>query len=168
MMFGQFLKYLGLAGYPQSYASPTVLAQSAVPSSVTGTTTETTLATIAIPAAAMGTTGALRIHMQWTFSNNADTKTFYVRLGGTFLWLSTETTEATAVNSVLIRNRGSLSSQLGGWNISRNSGIGDSTASFVTSTINMGNAQNLTITGQLGTSTDTITLEGYTVELINP
>lgn len=141
-----------------------VVGQSAVPASVTGTLSETTLATIAIPAGAMGVNGSLRVTTKWSMPNNANTKTMFVRLGGTILGINVGVTTTTAYNAVtMIQNRGAGNSQIG----TNGGGIGNITGQ-PTATIDTTIAQNLTITGQLGVGTDTLTLEGYTVEILNP
>jgi hypothetical protein len=62
-----------------------------------------------------------------------------------------------------INNAGATNSQVA----SSGSTAGGGSAPL-TATIDMTQAQNLTITAQLGLSTDTITLVNYTVELLNP
>ena len=62
MNAGLFMKFLALCGYPQRFIFATgSRPQSAVPSSVTGTTALTTLATITIPANTVGRKGRLRL-----------------------------------------------------------------------------------------------------------
>ena len=64
-----------------------------------------------------------------------------------------------------IRNRSSASSQIGGpsniWG-----GLGLSTIANVTAAVNTGADVSLVITGQKAVAGDTLTLEGYTVELL--
>lgn len=158
---------IGYSGGGIGLKSAGVLAQSAVPASVTGTTTETTLATINIPAGAVGPNGSLSITTLWTMTNNADTKTTRIRLAGQG-YLAFAAASVMAQQSVtIIRNRNAYNSQIG-YNSASSTGLGSTGSSNTASTVDMSQAQSLTITGQLGTSTDTITLEGYTVELLNP
>jgi hypothetical protein len=170
MMFGQFLKYLGLAGYPQSYASPTVLAQSAVPSSVTGTATETVLGTVVIPANAVAINGRVRLRSYWSCTANADSKTLRIRIAGA-TGIGSGSITSTGVAYTLVDadfiNRGSGNIQY--IQLAYNNGASSAGgASGGQLAIDLTQAQSLTLTGQLGTTTDTITLLGYSVEVLNP
>jgi len=141
-----------------------ILAQSAIAASVTGTTAETALATITIPANVMGPNGALRIDMQWTVTLNADTKTAQVRLGGTSFVIHGLASVNSLQGQCVIRNRGVTNSQVGTGSMS----VATTGLPPPTGTIDTTQAQTLTITATLGTTTDTMTLEGYTVELLTP
>jgi len=143
-----------------------VLAQSAVPASVTGTTSETVFATIPIPAGAMGLSGALRVTTQWSMTNNANTKTGTIRLGGTTIGFFGNSASASLQHQVNTRARNSMANQVSGAGGSNS--FAGSTGTVVATTVDMSAAQNLTITGTLAVSTDTLTLESYTVELLNP
>lgn len=144
-----------------------VLKQSGVAAPVTGTTAETTLATIPLPAGIMGLNGVLRITMVWTVTNSANNKSLRVVLGGSLFSGVDLTTTASAQFQVHIRNRGVANSQIG---FISSSGFPFSTSggSPVTGTVDTAVAQNLLITGQLASGAETITLEAYTVELLNP
>lgn len=144
-----------------------IIAQSAVASSVTGTVNETTLATITIPAGAMGVNGVLRVSAQWSFTNNSDTKTINAYFGGVKFLGANQTTRASVHVLKCIRNRNSQSVQA----LESIAMLGPGTADASTTgsaAINTAVQQTITFTGQLGTSTDTITLEGYTIEVLNP
>jgi hypothetical protein len=142
-----------------------VLAQSGVASSVTGTTTETVLATIPIPAGAMTGTGSLRITCRAT-SNNTDTKTLNVRIGGVLVFTQ-NVNNATSENAIIVNAVGATNSQHA-TATTRSYAYGTTGSPITTSTVDMTQAQNLTITGTLVTTTDTLTLDHYLVELINP
>lgn len=145
-----------------------LLARSGTQASVTGTTAETALATIAIRAGIMGTNGQLRVTTLWSLTNNANAKTCRVRLGG----ISGTVFQGASIASAAswqglshIRNRNSASQQVSmsaGPSIS----FSTSTSAVVTATIDTAQAQDLVLSGQLGNSADTITLESYTVELL--
>ncbi|WP_354686684.1 hypothetical protein [Cupriavidus necator] len=145
-----------------------VLAQSAAPVSVTGTTTETTLATIAIPAGAMGPNGALRITTAWSAqASNANTKTVRHRIGSTQIGSSTGL--ANNLNTITAQqwsNRNSQTSQIARDVIAVP--FGANGGALLATAIDTTAAQTLTLTAQLGTASDTITLEAYTVEILNP
>ena len=138
-----------------------VLAQTAVAASITGTTAETVLATIVVPGNLMGLNGSLRVSPIWSGTNNANTKTGNVKFGGVSHASHALASALSAASQFTIRNRGSLASQ-----ITYNGGPGTiSTVANTTSAVNTAVDQTLLITGQLTVSTDTLTLEGYTVEL---
>lgn len=144
-----------------------VLAQSAVAASVTGTASETVLATIAIPAASVGVNGSLRITTLWSLTNNANAKTLTWKIGGTSIGASNVPSFASNRHQIEIRNRNALNSQItqggnsaGGW--------GPSATANLATAIDLSVTQNLTISGTLANTADTITLEAYTVEILNP
>lgn len=166
MTLGQFMKLLAQCGYPQRFQSPRVFAQSAVPVSVTGTTTETALATISIPGYASGKNGAVRVTTLWSTTNNANTKVGNLRLAGANFGIVTMSSVASAQATSMVRNRNSYSSQVGSAPANMWSGTNGSGA--WTGAIDMSRAQALTITGTLANPADTITLEAYTVEILNP
>ncbi|EPR09758.1 hypothetical protein M527_06420 [Sphingobium indicum IP26] len=145
--------------------NPQIVAQSAVAASVTGTTTETTLATVSILGGTVGANGRLRITTLWSYTNNANSKSFRLRLGGTQIWSRAEGSSDSARHSAEMANRNSQSSQVtssgsggGGW--------GPVTATVTTTAIDTSATQSLTITAQLANSGDTATLEAYIVELL--
>ena len=154
-------------GAGRGLQSPGSLGVSGVGVPVTGTTNETTLATIGIPASAMGINGYTRIWTLWTATNSANNKTIRVRLGGSVVFSSVVTTTPNGSTVVEIWNRGALNSQISN-NSSTGAGLGFTGNAWTTTAIDMSVAQNITITGQLANSGETITLEAYTVELINP
>jgi hypothetical protein len=142
-----------------------VLAQSAVSVSLTGTTAKTTLATISVPAKAMSASGALRITTIWSTTNNSDTKTAEIDFGGTKFWAPNAPTDASFAAQVMIINRNATNSQVCNQG---SGGYGGSGSAVVTGSVDTTQAQTLTISGTLGTSTDTMTLEAYMVEVLNP
>lgn len=147
--------------------APVILAQSGVPSALTGTTAETTLATITIPGGMMGPNGSLRIQFEFSNTNNANLKTYrmyYGGLSGYGFFGQTVTTSATGLVDRGFRNRNSVSVQ-----ISPGTGLfgpGVTGGAMITGAVNSNNDQQLIITGQLAVGTDTFTLEGYTVEVL--
>jgi hypothetical protein len=142
-----------------------ILAQSAVPASVTGTTTPTVLATIAVPA--LSVNSVLRITTQYSFSGSAGNRSVVVQLNGVqarqFLASSSILSAETVTN---IRNRNSVSSQtvFG----TGQAGSGTDTSASASLAVNTGISSTLTLLGNPVVSTDTVTLEAYTVEILNP
>lgn len=147
-----------------------VIAASAVAAAHTGDTNETALATITIPGGSMGANGVLRITATWSMTNSANSKTIRYRLGGiggSALRTYGFTTTGSYRESIMIANRNSEASQLGGPpGTSVPGGFGLTSGAFVTGTVNTANDQDFVISGQLANSGETITLESYTVELL--
>jgi hypothetical protein len=159
----------GCAGLPASR----VLAASAVAVSHTGDTVETVLATVAIPAGLMGLNGILRARSFWTMPSNTNAKTYRHRLGGlagTIIGATEATTAGYTPGSLWSEtmNRNSASSQFS-FNIgSRNADAIWRGQSHITAAVNTAVAQDFVFTGQLGVGSDTITLQGYMIELVLP
>lgn len=143
-----------------------VLAQSAVPASVTGTISETVLATIPIPAGAMGVDGSLRVTTLWSYTNSANIKNCRVKIGSTVISVFSQTATAGMQRMDFLRNRGSLASQVAFPNSTNP--FGTTTAAVPTYAFDMSVEQILTLTGELANPGETITLQGYTIELLNP
>lgn len=145
----------------------TILAASAVASSITGTLTETILATVTIPAGAMGPNGAIRINSVWsTPGGSGNSKSLRARLGGIggaqVMAVAVTTSLSVSEAGRLVQNRNSASSQ-----VTRNSGNpgnGGSSSAVTTATANTAAAVDLVFTGQLANTGETITLESYMVE----
>lgn len=146
-----------------------VLSQSAVSSSVTGTTTETTLATVTIPGGSMGPNGALRIDVSASWTANTNLKTLNIKLGGTLIggFGRSGATETGARTQVVVENRGSQTSQVISQPSATSIIFGVFTVAYP-ATLTKDTSQDLalTITGTLANSADTITLERYLVEVI--
>lgn len=141
--------------------SPLILEQNHVAgTALTGTTALTTLASILLPAGLLGVNGSLRISAAASITNNANTKTLQFALGGTAFLSATATASAELQQSVLIGNRGSLASQVG-----RQYGPSGG-ASVATGTVNTAIDQIITISGQLGVGTDSMTLDSYLIEVL--
>ena len=143
------------------------LASSAVGVSCPADTSEDILATITVPAGAIGANGQLRIWQLWSCTNNANSKTMRVRLGGVsgtqFLGAGVSSI-ATWQNVTIIRNRNSQSSQIG---FASNQGtpFATTTTTNQTGAVDTSASQDIVISGQKGTAGDTLTLEAYMVEL---
>lgn len=141
---------------------PAIIAQSGVASSVTGTTAETTLASITIPGGAMGPNGTVRVTAFFSCTNNANVKTALVKLGA----MSPGAALANSATDQIIaifRNAGTTAAQKA---YQGGTGVGAITGLKQSATLDMTQDQVLTITGTLATAADTITLEGYTVEIL--
>lgn len=142
-----------------------VIACKAVAASHTGNTSETTLATVVVPAGVMGANGALMITALWEVTNDASVKTVRVKFDGTAFTTLTPTSVATTQSCTIIRNI-TAGTQVG--HHASSSGFGNVANVPTTASIDTTLAKNITFTGQLADGTDTVTLHGYTVELIVP
>lgn len=139
-----------------------------VGASHTGSTAETTLATVNVPAGAMGTNGRLRITTQWSYTLSANSKTIRQKLGGTAFLNGAVTVSTASLRDVReIVNANSAAAQK-----SAASSVGASSQASsgapASGAVDTSVAVDLTITGQLGSAAETITLETYLVELIVP
>lgn len=141
-----------------------IIEQSAVPATLTGTTTETTLATVAIPA--MGQNDSVRVTALFTFTSSTNLKTMFGKLNNaTFAQNSTSTSGHTAARvQWQVTNRNNTALQLG-----TPFGMGFTAGAAVTplnTAVETSGANTMLIRGQLALGTETMTLEGYTVELL--
>lgn len=115
----------------------------------------------------MGANGILRITTLWTYTNSVNNKTLRVDFGGTDFLSNIATTTLSTQTLTMIRNRAATNSQVGFTNATF-SAIGTTTGALTTASIDTTAEQSLTITGQLASSGENITLESYLVELIIP
>jgi len=131
---------------------------------LTGSTSVVTLATITIPAGLLGANGKLKIYPLWSTTNNANVKTLRATFGG--LICTTMTSQSVPNNSglLIIRNINSESVQKCSSGLV--AGIGSSGGSISSPTVDTSAATNITITGQLTNSADTMTLEDLFIEVV--
>ena len=134
------------------------------PVSLTGSTSVVTLATITIPAGLLGANGKLKIYPLWATTNNANVKTLRAIFSGSTC--TTMTSQSVPNNSglLIIRNINSESVQKCSSGLV--AGIGSSSGSIASLTVDTSAATTLTITGQLAVGTDTMTLEDLFVEVV--
>lgn len=161
MNLGTFMKFLAISGYLRRSRKSQVLAQSTAPTSVTGTTNETVLATIAIPALLSG--ASIRVTPIWSCSNATNTNIYSLLLGGNRLYSTAPAGTRSIAPMITLRSRGSSVITLG----ALSTGVGGTGAALVSAALDMTQTQILTITGQLGVASDTLVLEGYTVEILD-
>lgn len=141
-------------------------AVSGAAASVTGTLSKTDLATITIPAGLMGESGKLRIEAQWSFTNSANGKVLGVEFGGQKFAETTRTTEGMFEGTARIRNRSATQQRGPGATAGIAFTGAGGTGAISTFTVDTTVAQNITITGTLTNTGETITLESYSVELL--
>lgn len=152
------------AGKTGASRSMHLLCASAVAASVTGTTTETALATCTIPAGAMGTSGGLLIYSTWSVTNSANTKTLRGKFGGTAFFTQGLTAAAHYSDIRRVRNR-SVSAQIFSAAAGANP-VGASSLAVTTASVDSLSSVDVTFTGQLANTGETITLENYEVWLL--
>lgn len=145
--------------------SSTRIAGSGSASAVTGTTNETTLATFNLAGSSLGANGLLRVYCLWSMTNNANTKTPRIKIGASQI----ATTSGFASNASAETNSNTWaqnSQAVQKTNVSMVTPFGVSTAALTGTTVDLTTDQTVTITGQLGVSTDTLTLEAWYAEVI--
>lgn len=171
MSFGSVVNATGVSAANNSgggigLSTSGIIAQVGTPASVTGTLTETVLATVLIPK--LSPNSRIRIRTWWSAgANNANTKTVTAKLNGTLIATSGGLANAlSAVFPVDLLNRGATNVQIDrqGWS----GALGTSTGAFNTYAIDTSIPTTLTFTATLGVTTDTLTLEAYSIELLNP
>lgn len=133
------------------------------PFSLTGSTSGVTLATITIPAGLLGANGKLKIYPLWATTNNANVKTLRAFFSGSTCTTMTSLSVPNNSGLVIIRNTNNEAAQKCSSGLV--AGIGSSTGSIASITIDTTAATTITITGQLAVGTDTLTLEDLFVEL---
>ena len=144
-----------------------VIANSGVRVTHTGDTAETTLATINVPAGAMGPNGAVRIWVLYSWTNDASNKTPRIRwngTAGTIIHGFTATTSNGEQLMITIRNRNSEASQV--MQTAAYAGLGNLTSAPLTDTVDTTAVVPIVIRGILADGTDSISVEGYTVEVL--
>ena len=147
------------------------LAQTGAATSVTGTTSETVLATYTLPGGLMTPWSQLEIIVLWSFTNSANTKILRVRqssvgggISGDPYFYFAGTTTASVQNICVIRSNNSISAQKGfGIGTGGVSGLGALSASLSAFNRNLANASDIVLTGQLANSSETITVEAYSI-----
>ena len=158
----QLAAALGVGGGVFGLKSPGVLAQSAVPTSVTGTTAETVLATI--PYSAWDVNTALRIDGSFT-GTDSTSRTFYFRANGVLIGSVTMSSQSTDF-MFKMANRGGVKSQYTSvvfW-----TSAGTFVRSVFTTAIDLSVAGSLTISVANSSTTQTEQLEAFTALLTNP
>ena len=131
---------------------------------LTGTTSETTLLTVNIPAGLIGISGKVKMYPLYSMTNNANSKTLRVKLGGSTAFSTAVASSSQSSALVIIRNIGSESVQKSSTIVV--SGFGNNSAALATLAIDTSVATTITVTGQLANSADTMTLEDFFMEIV--
>ena len=131
---------------------------------LTNTTTETELASITIKGGLMGANGKLKIWPLLSMTNNANGKTIRLKMDGNVIYGNTRTNEVQLHFLSIVRNTNSQSVQKISSGIT--AGLGTTTGAVTSLTVDTSADFTISITGQLASSTDTLTLEGFFVEIV--
>lgn len=148
-----------------------LLAISQVASSVTGTASETVLASVTIPAGLMSANGQLEVFMLWSHTNAATARNLRSRFGtdplaGTIYYNPSISTTNTTQSFMIIKNNNATNSQYGFPN-STGAGYATSTGTLITSSWNTATTNHvLAFNGALTDTSQTITIEGYSITYI--
>jgi hypothetical protein len=145
---------------------PLLLAQVGNLSPLTGSTALTPLYTSVVPALAMDKNGQLRIWVAFDFSNSANLKTFQVTFGGQVIFTTTTTTNNWLGRWIHVFAKGVTNAQTCEPGAA-GSGLGFQTAGSNQLTVDTTVAQNLVVSAQLASGSDSITLTQHSVELLN-
>lgn len=133
----------------------------------TGNTNLTNLRSFTIPANTLGPNDALEFVIIGSMTNNANTKTFRVRIGTapyTLIALGLSST-ANFCRFLTMFNRGATNSQANFAQAS-SSGVGTSTAAINVGTIDFTQDQDVNISVQLADGADTASIEAVYVRLL--
>lgn len=148
-----------------------LIAISQVASSVTGTASETVLASATIPAGLMSENGQLEVFMLWSHTNAATARNLRSRFGtdplaGTIYYNPSISTTNTTQSFMIIKNNNATNSQYGFPN-STGAGYATSTGTLITSSWNTATTNHvLAFNGALTDTSQTITLEGYSITYV--
>lgn len=161
---------IGTSGGGIGLKSSGVLAQSGAASSITGSVALTPLASLIIPASAMGSNGKIRYSFRFTWTNNANNKTMSITIGGVTVYTRTRTTNNADAFVMELINRGVQNSQIETTLVASAgaSYSGNASAAVTTFAIDTSVQQTMVFSAQLANAADTVTLEGYSVEILNP
>ena len=131
---------------------------------LTNTTLETELATMTVKGGLMGAKGKLKIWPLLSMTNSANGKTIKLKMNGNVFYGNTRTNEAQLQFLSIVRNTNSQSVQKISSGIT--AGLGVTTGLVTSLTVNTSADFTISITGQLASGADTLTLEGFFVEIV--
>jgi hypothetical protein len=158
-----------MALHASAVSGVSLIAKSGTAVSAPADTNEDTLATITVPANAMGANGALRIKADFTVTSSGNTKTMRIRFSGASgtQYVNDARTAITGVfYDIVIYNAGATNSQKSTTGFGATSGASIIIAP-TTSSVDTTAATTVVITGQKGSSGETLTLNWFSVELLS-
>ncbi|UEP52061.1 hypothetical protein LMA00_21790 [Burkholderia ambifaria] len=171
MTIAEFMKLVAICRVGRSAASDAsryVLAQSGAPVTMSSTDVQTLLASTIVPGGRLSEHGALCITCLWSFSQSANAKRMFVSFGGqTVLGTNQNAAPSASLQTThIIRNRGVLNRQV--TTATGNAGIGISQGGATVLSVDTSRDASIDFYASLADPKDTVTLEGYTVEVLNP
>lgn len=154
-----------MSGFSGTANLMTELARQTAKLSWTGDTAETILLTVNVPP--LGANSYMDLCSLWSYTNNANTKTLRIRLGGiggtVLMQLAATTTASLTDIGRKILNRGATNSQV---SHVLNAFGSTSSGAAATSAIETNAGTTLVFTVQLGNAADTASLEYAVVNLV--
>lgn len=155
-----------LLGNYINYANRTLKQSSVSVVAPANDTNENILATYTIPAGTIQAGDEIEIMLGGSHTNSANTKTWRVRLGGVAgtVFAAYAVTTSAAIQSLIVIRFPTTATEKA-WNSGNSSPFGTGSGAFTTGAIDMANAQDLVITGQKATGSETMTLESYSMRL---
>lgn len=153
--------------------NPKTLACSNTAVSHTGDTAETTLVDYTLPANTLPANGTLRITMLWS-RNSGGTSTVQPRVrfstisGTRFETFSAQSTTNLTFQTVMYIYANNATNAQKAWGGNTNLPYQVSTSGLIIGAVDTTSATHLVFTGQCVNSGDTISLESYTIELLQP
>ena len=131
---------------------------------LTSTILETELTSVTIKGGLMGAKGKLKIWPLVSMTNNANGKTIKLKMDGNVFYGNTRTNEVQLQFLSIVRNTNSQSVQKISSGIT--AGLGVTTGVVTSLTVNTSADFTISATGQLTNPADTLTLEGFFVEIV--
>lgn len=146
--------------YPLISRPIEILSNSAVPASCTLTNVDEVLASYTVAAGTLGVNSILQIEPLWVFSGSANDKILKIKIGGTTVYTTIQTTSVKAAPLFVLANRNSLASQIKPYE-----GAYVTSASSISETygIDFSRDQTVEITGRRTNSGDSLVLEYYRI-----
>lgn len=119
---------------------------------------------LTVPGRSLGPNGSLRIGSHFSYSNNANNKTFRHRLGGTSFQSGNATTNVGlgVLTHIFNKNSASVQHSVNG----NNGAYSVSAGQVVFGTVNTDADQSVSIGLQLAVATDFLTCEGFAIEVL--
>lgn len=158
----EFLQMASVAGLPVNSKQTVFVNGAQAPNGLN--TGNNQVAKVTIPGGTMGKNSMLRIVALFSFPNNTNTKTARVYFGGTVIYQAGFTANTLVKVEIEIQNRNSLTSQV--VQGSTQASPGNVSSPLVTLALDTTQDQLLEFYAQVGTATDQMNLERYSVEVI--
>lgn len=151
-----------LAQLRRDLGLPTIVSQSGIAISHTGTTAATQILSLTIPGGSMGPNGGAHLWIRTSETNNANNKTLIIRLSGTAFFQAGDSSKPGREYDFRIQNRGAVGSQTLGWTGTGNTvGAISSAGVPVVSSFNSDADQSMQVLVTLANAADSFGIEAY-------